>query len=152
MTRLPNALSVALAALLALASFDAADARTKKKPQPRRDLTADIVRDYDGTPIIMRGLPPRRAVTEPQPEEQPTPRRSERPRKGPRGSGTYIPPPVPSPDTPRAQVAPTPEPYRPPRIESFGDRVTKCIHSYPLNAGVGNNPTDQQAYIRQCAN
>jgi hypothetical protein len=49
-------------------------------------------------------------------------------------------------------LQPPPAPYRPPPIESFSDRVTKCIHSYPLNAGVGNNPTDQQMYIRQCAN
>jgi hypothetical protein len=40
----------------------------------------------------------------------------------------------------------------PPSRPSFSDRVTNCIHSYPLNAGIGNNPTDQQAYIRQCAN
>jgi hypothetical protein len=44
------------------------------------------------------------------------------------------------------------QPYKPPPINTFGDRVTNCIHSCPLNAGIGNNPRDQQSYIRQCAN
>jgi hypothetical protein len=38
------------------------------------------------------------------------------------------------------------------RTSTFGDRVTNCIHSAPLNAGVGNNPADTQAYVRHCAN
>ena len=149
---LPKTLAIALAALLLLGSLDAAEARTKKKPRLKRDPAPIVTRDYDGTPIIMRGLPARRATPAPDRVEEPTPKRTERPRARPRGSSTYIPPPVPSPDTPRAQVAPVPEPYRPPPINSFGDRVTNCIHSYPLNAGVGNNPTDRQMYIRQCAN
>jgi hypothetical protein len=35
---------------------------------------------------------------------------------------------------------------------SFSDRVTRCNHSFPLNAGIGNNPTDRDSYVRQCAN
>jgi len=69
----------------------------------------------------------------------------------PRGSGY-----VPNMTLPRSEPArvapPTVDVYRPPPINSFGDRVRNCIHSYPLNAGIGNNPTDQSAYIRQCAN
>jgi hypothetical protein len=68
----------------------------------------------------------------------------------PRGSG-YVPN-MTLPRTESLRVAPPPEVYRPPPINSFSDRVRNCIHSYPLNAGIGNNPTDQSAYIRQCAN
>jgi hypothetical protein len=107
-----------------------------------------MMRDYDGTPIIMQGFRRTRPAEESQPE------RGDRPVRIPRGSSTYIPPPVPSPDSgpPAAALMKTPEVYKPPRIESFGDRVTNCIHSYPLNAGIGNNPTDRQMYIRQCSN
>jgi hypothetical protein len=63
-------------------------------------------------------------------------------------------PPVPSP-----QTQPLPPTYRPPpptvpapRTESFGDRVTRCNHAYPLGAGQGNNPTDRDAFVRSCAN
>jgi len=42
--------------------------------------------------------------------------------------------------------------YNPPPINTYSDRVRNCIHSYPLNAGIGNNPTDQSSYIRQCSN
>jgi hypothetical protein len=82
-------------------------------------------------------------------------KRAAKPRSRPRGSSTYIPPPVPSPSggpPSPAMLAPPPAPYKPPPINSFGDRVTNCIHSFPLNAGVGNNPTNRDAYVRQCAN
>ena len=68
----------------------------------------------------------------------------------PRGS-SYIPPAT----LPRTEAIVTPPPpgvYKPPPINTFSDRVRNCIHSYPLNAGIGNNPTDQGAYVRQCAN
>ena len=73
------------------------------------------------------------------------------PKRRPRGS-SYIPS-VNLPRTEPVMVAPaSPGVYRPPPINSFSDRVTNCIHSFPLNAGIGNNPTDRQSYIRQCAN
>jgi hypothetical protein len=49
------------------------------------------------------------------------------------------------------QAAPPPI-YAAPSKPSFSDKVTNCIHSYPLNAGIGNNPADRNAYIGQCAN
>jgi hypothetical protein len=73
------------------------------------------------------------------------------PKQRPRGSGY-----VPSANLPRTEpvvVAPaSPGVYKPPPINSFGDRVTNCIHSFPLARGLGNNPNEQQAFIRQCAN
>ena len=138
-------LLIALVAVMTFGSLDAASARKKPRPKPPPDH--GITRDYDGTPIIMQGFRRSRPA-----EEQP---QADRPISIPRGSSTYIPPPVPSPSGgPPAAVLlqPPPAPYKPPPINSFGDRVTNCIHSYPLNKGIGNNPTDQQAYIRQCAN
>jgi hypothetical protein len=31
--------------------------------------------------------------------------------------------------------------YKPWPINSVGDRIPNCLHSFPLNAGLGNNPT-----------
>lgn len=111
-------------------------------------------RSYD----IMVEEPGRRAakprkVEEPASERQPNDRKP--PKKAakpvPRGSGY-----VPNMTLPRSEPArvapPTVDVYRPPPINTYSDRVRNCIHSYPLNAGIGNNPTDQNAYIRQCAN
>jgi hypothetical protein len=68
----------------------------------------------------------------------------------PRGS-SYIP----SANLPRTEAIVTSLPpgvYKPPPINSFSDRVIGCNHSFPLNAGIGNNPTDRSSYVRQCAN
>jgi hypothetical protein len=79
------------------------------------------------------------------------PKRDAEPKRRPRGS-SYIP----SANLPRTEpvvVAPaSPGVHRPPPVNSFGDRVTNCIHSFPLARGLGNNPNEQQAFIRQCAN
>jgi hypothetical protein len=158
---------VALAAVIAAGAFDAALAAKKKgraadRPpaseyeQRKRGFDHDlnIRTDANGVPIIMRGFDSsqgRRTATAPEAEPR---LRPDRPR--PRGSGTYIPSPVPSPNAgPSPQEIlgrQTVQPYKPPPINTFGDRVTNCIHSFPLNAGIGNNPRDQQSYIRQCAN
>ena len=155
-------LAITLAAIFALGALDAALAR-EKKPRVERPVESGIEWDASGTPIIMRetGRPPRSQTPSIQSpsimrDEEPSKRqRVERPRTAPRGSGGTIPPPVPSPYVgPPSPVLlqPPPTPYKPPPVNSFGDRVVNCIHSYPLNAGIGNNPTDRQTYIRQCAN
>ncbi len=164
MKPLSKVLVLAIAAIVALSTFDSASARSKK-PRAKRAPAADINRDLlvkrghlvevdrDGMPIIIKGYKtPAMLRDEGRSKEQPR-ERAERPVKIPRGSSTYIPPPNPSPYSSSAPaVQPAPAPYQPPKINSFGDRVTNCIHSFPLNAGIGNNPKDQQSYIRQCAN
>jgi hypothetical protein len=79
------------------------------------------------------------------------PKKDTEPKRRPRGS-SYIP----STGLPRTEpvvVAPaSPGVYKPPPINSFSDRVINCNHSFPLNAGIGNNPTDRSSYVRQCAN
>jgi hypothetical protein len=146
--RMRNILAWGLVAVVAMATLDPAAARSKKKRLKTYD--APIARDFDGTPIIMQGF--RRT----RPTEDLPARQADKPVRIPRGSSTYIPEPNPSPSggpPARALVQPPPtQVYRPPPINSFSDRVTNCIHSYPLNKGIGLNPTDQQAYIRQCAN
>lgn len=157
-----NILAFAIAAALACGTFgDAVAAR--KKPRPKRVEAPLVQHDYDGTPIIMKGYRPPGTISLMK-DEPGTGRTSDRPGKKadgrrayPRGSGgPYVPPAIPSPSSAGlpapALLQPAPQPYTPPPINSFGDRVINCIHSYPLNAGIGNNPTGQQQYIRQCAN
>ena len=69
----------------------------------------------------------------------------------------YIPPVNPSPysvnSPPAASLTqPAPAPYQPPPITTFSDRVNNAIQAYPLQKGIGNNPTDQQMFIRQRLN
>jgi hypothetical protein len=107
-----------------------------------------VVYDDHGTPIIMEGYrSPRRARDADRSTPEAKPRRKVR-----RGSSTYIPPPVPAPGPSGPTLQPTPPPVQPRRLDTFCDRVTRCLHSFPLNAGVGHNPTDRDAYVRQCAN
>ena len=157
-SRIAQALIVGLAGIMVLAASDAL-ARHKKPrhhaPTAQHHVRGDassIPLDYDGTPIIMQGF----HRTRPAPVEEQT-KRADRPVTIPRGSSTYIPPPVPSPNSPNsppAAVLLQPPPSAPPPkpLNSFSDRVTNCIHSFPLQGGIGNNPSDQQTYIRQCAN
>jgi len=150
-------LTVALAAVLALVALDTASARTKKHrvhSGPEAAFWGDLVPTENGVPIIMKGYHPPAP-----PKEDGVQQRADRPVKIPRGSSSFvdIPPVNPSPNSPNSPPAaaltrPAPEPYKPPPINTFGDRVTNCIHSFPLQGGLGNNPTDQQSYIRQCAN
>ena len=162
---------IVLAAVLMAGTTDAAFAARKKHravhpraelsdyDQRKRDFNRDLGLKYDedGVPIIMQGYGSRtKRSTSPSavPNEEQPKLRADRPR--PRGSSTYIPPVNPSPN-----AGPTPQqllnqqavqPYRPPPVNTFGDRVTNCTQSFPLNGGIGNNPRDQQSYIRQCAN
>jgi hypothetical protein len=143
-------LTVALAAALMLAHADGALARSKKS-SPGDDLGVQV--DSYGVPIIMKGYrsdggKASRAGTERSDKQ------ASRPVRIPRGSSTYIPPPVPSPygSTVGVTTGQAVQPYNPPPITTFGDRVNNAIQSYPLNKGLGNNPTDMQMYIRQNSN
>jgi len=132
----PRLILTALAVAAVLAAPGSADAAKRKATQ---DTTgANLPLDDSGTPIIMKGY------------------KASKGRVVPRVSGPItVPPPYVGPrDSPPRQLlqAPPPPVYAAPVQPSFSDRVTNCIHSYPLNAGVGNNPTNQTAYIGQCAN
>jgi hypothetical protein len=150
-------LSAVLAALLVLGACNAACAKHKKKPRVKPAATSQSAPvshapvDKDGTPIIMNDYPaPRASKLETEPQQH-----GDHPITIPRGSSTYIPPPNPSPSggPPPAsmlQTVPQPAPLPPPA--NFGDKATNCMQSFPLNKGVGNNSSDMQTYVRQCAN
>jgi hypothetical protein len=143
-------LTAALAAALIFAHADGALARAKKS-SPGDDL--GIQTDAYGVPIIMKGYRSDRVNTSRAGTER-SGKQASRPVRIPRGSSTYIPPPVPSPygSTVGVTTGQAVQPYNPPPITTFGDRVNNAIQSYPLNKGLGNNPTDQQMYIRQNSN
>jgi hypothetical protein len=145
--RSSKVLTLGLAVVFCAWGAEHAFARSKKhRIEP--SVVPSMMLDEGGTPIIMQGLErPKRPVED---KDHPT-NRAERLSKIPRGSSGTVPPPVPSPrGGPPSQ--PPPAPYNPPPINSFSDRVTQCLHSFPLNAGLGNNPTNRDAYVRSCAN
>lgn len=159
---IPKLLTFTLAAVIALGTLDAAQAKTRKRV-PRAtspDITSDLTMtrgqlvptDKNGTPIIMQGYRSPDVLPEPAPAQ-----RADRPVRVPRGSSTYIPPVNPAPNSYNSPPAASltqmpPAPYQPPKITTFGDRVNDAIHAYPLERGIGNNPVDQQMFIRQRAN
>jgi hypothetical protein len=102
----------------------------------------------DGTPIIMQGMecPRRPASGKEQEQKQPT-QRAGRPNAAARGSGgPYIAPPLRTPSLTLTQ--PSAAPYIPPPVNNPSERINQLNHSFPLNGGLGNNPTDRDAYIR----
>ena len=159
-------LTLALAAVMVLGTLDSASARKKKvraKPQPTasenwlRHVPGQLVPvDRDGTPIIMQGYRSPAMIRDGKEAKEPV-QRADRPVRIPRGSSSYIPPPSPSPYSSNSPPAaaltqPAPAPYQPPKLNTFSDRVNDAIHAYPLEKGIGNNPIDQQMFIRQRVN
>jgi hypothetical protein len=168
--RAPVTKLLALILTVALA-VSAADAATKKKSRVKRAPT--VATDYDGTPIIMKGMSTgypssimkdelgtrSRTTATPKAEPDATPKTGETQTRPIRrvGSSTYVPPPNPSPmaggPSPQEILRGAPQLNPAPSVNnSFSDRVTRCNHSFALGAGVGNNPTTRDAYVRSCAN
>ena len=146
---------MAVAGLLIAGAADAAS-RHRRSTAPVDSAEAafwgGLVPMENGVPVIMKGYHPPAAPTEPQ-------ERTDRRVKIPRGSSSFvdIPPVNPSPYSANSPPAPAltqpmVQPYQPPPINSFGDRVTNAIHAFPLERGIGNNPNDLQSFIRQRAN
>lgn len=69
----------------------------------------------------------------------------------PRGSSGYVAP-VALPQTGSISGVPVAPPTQPAPITTFSDRVNNAIQAYPLEKGIGNNPVNQQEFIRQRAN
>ena len=139
--------------LVAAMAVSAADAATKKKSRVKRAAPA-VTTDYDGTPIIMKGMPRTGYPSSIMKDEPGTRTQTTTPQAGEPGtrtvrravgSSTYVPPPVPSPmaggPSPQEILRGAPQ-INPPvqQNNSFSDRVTRCNHSFALGAGVGNNP------------
>jgi hypothetical protein len=130
-------------AVLVLGAAATASARPKKHSAER---TLSPTTMCDGTPIIMQGMDcPRRPARRAK-QEQPTDR-VERPRVTARGSsGPYIAPLQRPPSL--TLIQPPAAPYIPPPINNPSERINQLNESFPLNRGLGNNPTDRDAYIR----
>jgi hypothetical protein len=140
--RLSRILTLAFAVLI-LGTAATASARPKKRTSEHPPTATTMCH---GTPVIVQGFDcPKRPVRV-EGQEDAT-KRAERPRVSARGSSTYVaplPPRTPSLTLPQPSVAP----YIPPPINNPSERVMQYNQSFPFNSGLGNNPTDRDAYIR----
>jgi hypothetical protein len=144
----PLSRMVALAlAVLVLGTATSASARPKKHIQ-RAEGTATATSNCYGTPIIMQGMDcPRRSARGEEQEQEPVTKRAERPRVTRRGSsGAYNPALLSPPSLPLSQ--PSAGVYIPPPVANPSAQINQLNHSFPLNGGLGNNPTNRDAYIR----
>lgn len=69
----------------------------------------------------------------------------------PRGSANFVPQVSSMGGLPRTPLLVQPSavaPYNPPPINNPSERVMQFNQSFPLNRGLGNNPTDRDAYVR----
>lgn len=143
----PKALLAAMVAF-AVGQVDVAAARPRNTHAVHsRSGVPSIMVDVDGggTPIIMQGLPktPKSSV----PGATRRSKSAERPRRIARGSSGYVEL-TPLPRTGLISAAPAVAPYIPPPIANPSERIQELNHSFPLNRGLGLNPTDRDAYIR----
>jgi hypothetical protein len=124
--------------LAAGAVITSSPAEARQRKTAEQTTSTGLPVDSSGTPIIMKGYPAGQGKVVPRVS---TP--------------VVVPPPSTGlRDLPSRQLLQSPPPpvYAAPSQPSFNDKVTRCIQSYSLNAGVGNNPTDRTAYMGQCAN
>src|SRR5262249_39441032 len=153
-TPLSRMVALALAVLL-LGAAESASARPKKHSvKHSAEPQATVITSCDGTPIIMRGLEckkrPRggeeQAAKPPGEEEQAT-KPTARPHVTRRGSGGLYAPAHLSPPT-LGLSQPSSAPYIPPPVANPSATINQLNHSFPLDGGLGNNPTDRDAFIR----
>jgi hypothetical protein len=131
-------------AALVLGTAATASARPKKHSSERTATSTTMC--ADGTPIIMQGMDCSRRPARGEQQEQVTERR-ERSRLTARGSsGRYIAPIQRAPSLTLSQ--PSTGPYIPPPVNNPSERINQLNQSFPLNGGLGNNPTNRDAYIR----
>ena len=136
-------------AVLVLGAATTASARPMKQSA---EHTATTTTNCYGTPLIMQGMdcpthPVRTAEQEQQQEQEQATKRAERPRLTARGSsGAYIAPVQRTPSLTLTQ--PSTGPYIPPPISNPSAQINQLNQSFPLNGGLGNNPTNRDAYIR----
>jgi hypothetical protein len=135
---------VGLALVVCAGGAEPAWARVRKH-HAEHLVVPSIPHDETGTSIIMQGLP--KASARERPAKEPAARIG----KLPRGSAPSLPPSGPTVGAAPRTLPPV-APYQPPPINSFSDRVMQCNQSFPLNAGLGNNPTTRDAYVRHCVN
>jgi hypothetical protein len=128
-------------AVLVFGTAATASARPKKHSAAP---ASTAITTCDGTPIIMQGMNCKKRPT--GGEEQAT-KRAARPRVTTRGSGGIYAPARLSPPS-LALPQQSTGVYSPPPINNPSAQINQLNHSFPLNRGLGNNPTDRDAYIR----
>jgi hypothetical protein len=143
---LSRIVTLAVATVLVVGTAATASARPKKHSVVRHNAEnqATSTTNCYGTPIIMQGMgcPKRVARGE---EQEPT-QRGDRPRRRVRGSGgPYIPALQP---TPSLLSQPSVGVYIPPPVSNPSERINQLNQSFPFNAGLGNNPTNRDSFIR----
>jgi hypothetical protein len=113
-----------------------------KKDSAARSSSATMC---NGTPVIMQGMDCPQRPARGEAREQAT-ERAKYPRITAPGSSSYVAP-LPS-RTPSLIPQPSVTPYIPAPISNPSERITQFNHSFPLNGGLGLNPTDRDSYIR----
>ena len=132
-------------AVLVFGATATASARPKKSSS-EHTVTSGMMCP-DGTPIIMQGMECPRVPARGDEQKQLT-QRTERRRITTRGSGgPYVAAPLRAPSLTLTQ--PPAGPYIPPPIRNPSAEINQLNQSFPFNAGLGNNPTNRDAYIRQ---
>ena len=121
-------------AVLVLGAATTASARPKKHGAEKHgaekhsaERAATATTNCYGTPIIMQGM--------------------DCPKRSARGSaGSYAPARLSTPSLPLSQ--PSTGVYIPPPVSNPSAQINQLNHSFPLNGGLGLNPTNRDAYIR----
>jgi hypothetical protein len=143
--KMSSSWSKILIGALAMFAVGVGDTASAQRASSVPSIMVDV--DEKGVPIIIKE--PRARAKGPESEDGAS-KRAERPRKTRRGSSAYVEP-IPLPNTSRASgivAPPSVTPYNPPPISNPSERINQLNHSFPLNRGLGNNPTDRDAYIR----
>ena len=137
---------VAFAFAVVLLGTAATASARPKKPSPEPTSTAITM--CDGTPIIMVGIECKKRASGGSAggEEQAT-KPAVRPRVTARGSGgAYAPARLSPPSLALPQQSTGV--YIPPPVSNPSAQINQLNQSFPLNGGLGNNPTNRDAYIR----
>jgi hypothetical protein len=131
-------------AVLVLGTATTASARPKKQSAQTQSTPATTC---DGTPVIMKGMECSGRPARAEAPQEPAAERPERSRLTVRGSsGRYVAPTLRAPSLTLSQ--PSTGPYIPPPVANPSDRINQLNQSFPLNGGLGLNPTDRDSYIR----
>jgi len=109
-----------------------------------RERTSTAITMCDGTPIIMQGI---ECKKRPAGGEEQATRPAVRPRITARGSGGLYAPARLSPPS-LALPQQSTGVYIPPPINNPSAQINQLNQSFPLNRGLGNNPTDRDSFIR----
>jgi hypothetical protein len=137
-------LSKMVAFALAVAFLGTAATASARPKKNSAEPPSTAITMCDGTPIIMQGIDCKKRATG---GEEQAAKPAVRPRVTTRGSsGSYAPARLspPSLALPQQPAAP----YIPLPINNLSAQINQLNQSFPLNRGLGNNPTDRDAYIR----